>query len=235
MCVGGAKRKRPAGHAVHPTKKEQKIFSLLLDVVNHAQSDTVVRVAGGWVRDRLLGKHTGDIDVALDNRSGAQFAQMVNDFRKQAGESTSKIGVILANPDQSKHLETATMSLMGCDIDFVNLRTEKYQDDSRIPEMAFGTATEDAERRDFTINALFYNVNDACVEDFTGQGCADLDAGIIRTPLDPSITFLDDPLRVLRAVRFASRFNFQLVPELRKTMMRQEVKTALCQKVKRER
>jgi tRNA nucleotidyltransferase (CCA-adding enzyme) len=235
MCGGGAKRKRPGGHSIQPTKGEQKIFSLLLDVVEHADSKTVVRVAGGWVRDKLLGKNSGDIDVALDNRSGAQFAKMVNTFRKQAGESTSKIGVIQANPEQSKHLETATMSLMGSDIDFVNLRTEKYQDDSRIPEMAFGTATEDAERRDFTINALFYNVNDACVEDFTGQGCADLDAGIIRTPLDPLITFLDDPLRVLRAVRFASRFDFELVPELKKTMTTNEVKIALSQKVKRER
>ena len=78
--------------------------------------------------------------------------------------------------------------------------------------MRWQRGEEDARRRDLTINALFYNVTEMCVEDFTGRGCRDLDAGISRTPLDPLVTFLDDPLRVMRAVRFASRFNFELVP-----------------------
>ena len=69
----------------------------------------------------------------------------------------SSIGVIEANPDQSKHLETATMRIFGSEIDFVNLRSEKYTEGSRIPTMEFGSAMEDAMRRDFTINSLFYN------------------------------------------------------------------------------
>ena len=72
--------------------------------------------------------------------------------------------------------------------------------------MAFGSATDDAYRRDLTINSLFYNINLRCVEDFTGMGMEDLTKGAVRTPLPPRTTFLDDPLRILRAVRFAARF-----------------------------
>ena len=79
------------------------------------------------------------------------------------------VGVIKSNPDQSKHLETATLRVMGFELDFVNLRAEEYTD-TRIPVMRIVTALEDAMRRDLTINALFYNLNRRTVEDFTGQG-----------------------------------------------------------------
>jgi tRNA nucleotidyltransferase (CCA-adding enzyme) len=87
------------------------------------------------------------------------------------------VGVIKSNPDQSKHLETATLRVMGFELDFVNLRAEEYTD-TRIPMMRIGTALEDAMRRDLTINALFYNLNRRTVEDFTGQG---IQAHILKT------------------------------------------------------
>ena len=87
------------------------------------------------------------------------------------------VGVIKSNPDQSKHLETATLRVMGFELDFVNLRAEEYTD-TRIPVMRIGTALEDAMRRDLTINALFYNLNRRTVEDFTGQG---IQAHILKT------------------------------------------------------
>ncbi|KAK9810492.1 hypothetical protein WJX72_011578 [[Myrmecia] bisecta] len=105
------------------------------------------------------------------------------------------------------------MRVNGMDLDLVNLRSETYAD-SRIPEMAFGTPQQDAMRRDFTINSLFYNINTGMVEDFTERGLEDLHAGLIRTPLPASETFTDDPLRVLRAIRFGARFNFELDAEL---------------------
>jgi len=82
--------------------------------------------------------------------------------------------VIRSNPDQSKHLETAKVKYQGIEIDFVNLRSESYASTSRIPEIEFGTAEEDAVRRDFTINALFYNIGQGNVEDLTGKGLEDL-------------------------------------------------------------
>jgi tRNA nucleotidyltransferase/poly(A) polymerase len=157
-----------------------------------------------------MGRDSLDIDIALDNMLGRDFAERVNEYLRSHGQATHKVGIIMSNPDQSKHLETARMKVRGIWIDLVNLRSEEYAKHSRIPMMEFGTAEQDALRRDFTINALFYNLNEGTVEDFSGRGLQDLRSGLIRTPLPPKETFLDDPLRVLRAVRFASRFGFEL-------------------------
>ncbi len=121
-------------------------------------------MAGGWVRDKLLGMESDDIDIALDDMSGEQFAKLTN----------NKYGVIKPNPDKSKHLETATMCIEGGSIDLANLRSEKYTDKSRVPTIQIGTPQMDAYRRDLTINSLFYNINDNKVEDFTGKGISDL-------------------------------------------------------------
>lgn len=99
------------------------------------------------------------------------------------------------------------------ELDFVNLRTEAYSEDSRVPQMSVGTPSEDAFRRDLTINALFYNIHTQLVEDFTGQGLADLRRAIVRTPLPPMVTLQDDPLRALRVLRFACRFGFTIAEE----------------------
>lgn len=115
------------------------------------------------------------------------------------------------------------------------MRKEEYAQDSRIPIIEFGTPLEDALRRDLTINALFYNLNENKVEDFTGKGIEDLKNGLIRTPLEPLQTFLDDPLRVLRAFRFASRYLFQIDPEILKAIKNDIVTEQLCNKVSRER
>ncbi|KAK3278686.1 hypothetical protein CYMTET_13393 [Cymbomonas tetramitiformis] len=217
------------------TEEEQELFELLLGTITHFQLGTTMRAAGGWVRDKLLGKYSDDIDIALDNMLGKDFAEKVNEYLKLKGEETHSVGVIQTNPEQSKHLETARIRVRGLWIDLVNLRSETYAADSRIPEMTFGTPDQDAYRRDLTINSLFYNINAATVEDFTEKGLADLQVGTIRTPLAPHDTFLDDPLRVLRAVRFAARFGFELDPELVASAGSEEVRGALRDKISRER
>jgi hypothetical protein len=214
---------------------EAQIFDVLRGTVESNSLKTVIRVAGGWVRDKLLQRTNHDIDIALDDCSGEAFATLLNEHLSKTGQKTHSVNVIHANPDQSKHLETATVNVLGMQIDCVNLRTEEYASDSRIPTMGFGTAQEDAMRRDFTINAMFFNVNDETVEDLTGHGFADLEAGVIRTPLAPKATLLDDPLRVMRAVRFASRYGFSLAGDLREAMELPEVRAALAGKVSRER
>lgn len=83
---------------------------------------------------------------------------------------------------------------------------------------------EDALRRDITINALFYNIHTHQVEDFTGKGLSDLENGIVRTPLQPVQTFLDDPLRILRVIRFASRFNYKILDGIWEAFKLEEVK-----------
>ncbi|KAI8991346.1 hypothetical protein BDF20DRAFT_904052 [Mycotypha africana] len=167
---------------------------------------------------------------------GYEFATYVNKYLEMKGVPTRAIAKIDSNPEKSKHLETATTKLFDQEIDFCNLRKEVYEEGSRIPtKITFGTPEEDAYRRDTTINSLFYNVNTNLVEDYTKQGIPDLISGLIRTPLEPFETFFDDPLRVLRCIRFASRFNFQLVPELCDAAKNPEIKDALMHKISRER
>ncbi|KAI9916998.1 hypothetical protein PsorP6_017197 [Peronosclerospora sorghi] len=221
------------------TRAEEKLFSFLLQVATQPEAmGTVLRVAGGWVRDKLLGQESEDVDIVLDRMTGRAFADLVNAYETAQGREKIAVGVIKANPEQSKHLETATMQIgenMGW-VDFVNLRAETYaSDDTRIPTVAIGTPRQDAERRDFTINSLFYNLATKQVEDYTGRGVQDLKDGRLCTPLDPLVTFLDDPLRVLRAVRFASRLNCTLEDTLRASAQLEEVRIALVRKVSRER
>lgn len=145
------------------------------------------------------------------------------------------VGVIQANPEQSKHLQTATWKVHGVMVDASNLRTESYDQHSRIPAVDIGTPVEDVERRDLTINALFYNVNEDAVEDFCGHGLSDLLAGVIRTPCEPVRTFTDDPLRLLRVARFAGRYCFDVDPAIVSAARLPEVKSNLLRKVTRER
>ncbi|KAI8073975.1 hypothetical protein BC940DRAFT_231652 [Gongronella butleri] len=167
---------------------------------------------------------------------GYEFAVHVNQYLEAQGVPTRTIAKIDSNPAKSKHLETATTKLFDQEIDFCNLRTELYDEDSRIPaQITFGTPEQDAFRRDTTINSLFYNINTQTVEDLTGLGLKDLAAGLIRTPLSPYETFKEDPLRVLRCIRFASRFGFAMVPELVQAASDASIQSALVSKISKER
>lgn len=211
------------------SSQEKQIFDLLLKINKKYNLGLTFRVAGGWVRDKALGKESDDIDIALDKMTGSEFGKYL---QKEIGKSGN---VIKANPDQSKHLETMTVNLFGQDVDFVNLRTESYGD-SRIPTMEFGDPQTDASRRDLTINSLFYNVNSGQIEDFTGKGLEDLQSMTLRTPLDPIKTFKDDPLRILRMLRFYSRYQGSNIdPASIEAMKNPEVQQALKTKVSPER
>ena len=131
-----------------------------------------------------MGKESADIDIALDDMYGSEFAQMIQD-KLYSDADKKKFGVIKSNSDKSKHLETAVIRVHGMFIDLVNLRAEEYAEDSRVPTTVFGTPEQDAYRRDLTINAMFYNINERKVEDYTRLGVKDLEAGIVRTPMEP--------------------------------------------------
>ncbi|KAF2148911.1 poly A polymerase C-terminal region-like protein [Myriangium duriaei CBS 260.36] len=263
------------------TAVEETLRRLLIDVADHIEANpqndhaqsqvslpaqlvgekTVLRFTGGWVRDKLLGVDSHDIDVAINNMTGYQFGLRMKEYldlpgnlRKYGLEEASSAEVqspeagtidksklvgglhkIEANPEKSKHLETVTTRILGLDIDLVNLRKETYTEDSRNPQMEFGTPEEDALRRDATINAMFYNLNTLQIEDFTARGFEDMQNGIIRTPLEPYQTFKDDPLRVLRLIRFASRLGYSLDQAAAESMRNDDIKIALKVKISRER
>lgn len=229
--------------------REAQLKDLLLSVAaainptDKTPARLTLRWAGGWVRDKLLGIETHDIDVAIDSMTGLAFAEKIREYCDRPGyasrhgmhpDDIGNLHKIAVNPEKSKNLETTTVKILDFDVDFVNLRTESYAEDSRNPIVRFGTVKEDALRRDATINALFYNLHTDQVEDFTG-GLADLGARLIRTPLEPLQTFMDDPLRVVRLVRFASRLNFNIDPETRVAMGDSRVLRALKVKISRER
>lgn len=241
--------KTPAAPTLSLTPREQQLRNLLVDVAASIDAagcfpePIVLRWAGGWVRDKLLGVESHDIDTAINVMTGYAFTLKIRDYcadKKNARKHNigpndlGGLHRIAANPDKSKHLETATTRMFGLDVDFVNLRKETYTQDSRNPTMEFGTAEEDALRRDATINALFYNLHEARVEDFT-SGLADMEARLIRTPMQPLQTFTDDPLRVLRLVRFASRLEFSIDSEATAVMSEPGVLDALKLKISRER
>ncbi|GJP39924.1 hypothetical protein CLOM_g24246, partial [Closterium sp. NIES-68] len=181
MAFGEPEAVRVTGE-VSLSDDERHLFSTLREIVAHYGLGTQLRVAGGWVRDKLIGHDCIDIDIALDNMLGRQFAEKVTEYLKDRGETVRGVGVIQKNPEQSKHLETATMMIHGIWIDLVNLRAEEYTHDSRIPTaIEFGTAEEDALRRDLTINSMFYNITTEHVEDPTGRGISDLKGARINS------------------------------------------------------
>ena len=209
------------------TFEEKQIFSIFQKTLSKFNiTKTEVRVAGGFVRDKLLGKESSDIDIVLSDMTGQQFVTL---FGWNAN-------IVKSNPDQSKHLETAIVKMLGKSIDIVNLRSENYTD-SRIPQMQFGSPLQDAVRRDLTVNAIFLNITDPgniFIEDLVG-GVEDLKNKIAKTPLDPVQTFLDDPLRILRAVRFCARFDLTPDPAMIKAANLPEVQDAFKKKISKER
>ncbi|CAF9927268.1 CCA tRNA nucleotidyltransferase, mitochondrial [Imshaugia aleurites] len=234
--------------SIQLTEREATLRQLLLDVSSYAvtrgdhHTKPELRFAGGWVRDKLLGLSSKDIDVAISNMTGSDFGSLMKQYVElpQARDNyeqdiLGRVAKIEANPEKSKHLETATTKVLGFDIDLVNLRKETYTNDSRNPIVEFGTPEEDALRRDSTINALFYNLQTFEVEDFTGRGFQDMERKLIKTPLAPLQTFNDDPLRVLRSIRFASRLMYEIAPEDEMAMSDRAIKAALRLKITRDR
>ncbi|KAI3837753.1 hypothetical protein MKX03_010931 [Papaver bracteatum] len=211
------------------TDKEKQIFDRLLQVVDHYDLQTQLRVAGGWVWDKLIGKESNDIDIALENMMGDEFCDKINEYSSFLKEKKQrKVRVIKSNPEKSKHFTTTIMRLHGVKIDFVNLVS---------PEtcVEFGSPKEDAYRRDLTINSMFYNIKEKVVEDFTGRGITDLKQGKIVTPLHPMKTFLDDPLQVLRAIRFSARFGFVLDEGMKEAATSDQVRDAMKNKISKDR
>ncbi len=175
----------------------------LLRLLKRAAADQGVNawVVGGYVRDHLLGRTQPDLDVVVEEGGAPQLAER---FAELAGGGPPVI---------FERYGTAQVTLAGHLVEFVSARSESYASDSRKPDVRPATLEEDLRRRDFTINTLLMDF-DGNIQDRLGTARADLEAHILRTPADPMRTFSDDPLRMLRAVRFAARLGFELAPDL---------------------
>ena len=172
-------------------------------IVSKAAEEEGVRafVIGGFVRDAFLGRPSKDIDIVVEG-SGIALAKRVG---KIVG---SKVAVY-------SNFGTAMLHYKGVEVEFVGARKESYDRNSRKPVVEDGTLEEDQQRRDFTVNALALSLQredyGSLVDPF--GGIRDLHNGLLRTPLDPDTTYSDDPLRMIRAIRFATQLSFTIVPE----------------------
>ena len=197
---------------------DHKIFGIVSEVA--AEKGVRAFVIGGYVRDCFLGRPSKDIDIVVEG-SGIEIAQAV-------GER------VHSNVSVFRNFGTAMLRYKGIEVEFVGARKESYNRNSRKPVVEDGTLEDDQLRRDFTINAMAFSLQKedfgALVDPF--GGIRDLASGIIRTPLDPDTTYSDDPLRMVRAVRFATKLStdelkFRIVPEslesIRRNLHRMEI------------
>ncbi|MEA3317141.1 MAG: HD domain-containing protein [Bacteroidota bacterium] len=184
------------------------IFKTISKVL--AIENTKAYVIGGYVRDDILKRKSKDIDIVVIG-SGIEIA------KKVAQELGKNINVSVF-----KNFGTAMIHYKDIEIEFVGARKESYRKDSRKPIVEDGTLSDDQQRRDYTINALAYSLNKEnygeLIDPFNGTN--DLKSKLIKTPLNPDTTFSDDPLRMLRGIRFATQLNFEIEKETYKAIKR---------------
>lgn len=178
-------------------KLKHPVFKVVSQIISEKGLEAYV--IGGFVRDLLLERPSKDIDIVVVG-NGMDLAQA-------AGE---KLRVKKVN--LFKNFGTAQFNYKDLDVEFVGARKESYQRDSRKPIVEDGTLSDDQKRRDFTINALALDLRAETFGNLIDpfNGLDDLEKGILRTPLDPDTTYSDDPLRMMRAIRFATQLNFQI-------------------------
>jgi len=173
------------------------VFKVASQIVT--ENNLEAYVIGGYVRDLILGRPSKDIDIVVVG-NGLDLAQKCAEKLR-----VKKVSLF-------KKFGTAQFCYKDLDVEFVGARKESYQRDSRKPIVEDGTLEDDQNRRDFTINALAISLH----KDNFGElidpfdGLADMEKGILRTPLEPEKTYSDDPLRMMRAIRFASQLGFKI-------------------------
>ena len=204
--------------------KYNQIRECLRQLIKGTPFENKVFFVGGCCRDDLMNLEIKDIDMAVNLPSGGI---RLAEWLKEQGKTTHGTVVYPAYQTAMFHLK----AFPDDELEAVQTRNEKYNDHGcRNPETAFGTIQEDCLRRDLTINALYQNVSTGEFLDITGQGMDDIRNHVIRTPADPDITYDDDPLRILRCIRFASRYGWDIEKDTWEGMVRNAYRLVIITK-----
>lgn len=199
-------------------KLEHPIFDIIIEAAK--EKNVECYLIGGYVRDLLLNRDSKDIDFLVIG-NGVDFAEYVG--KKIHPEK--KIAIF-------KNFGTAMFNFDGFEIEFVGARKESYRNDSRKPIVEDGTLEDDQNRRDFTMNTLAISLNEKNLFELIDPfgGVKDIETKLLRTPLDPDITYSDDPLRMLRAIRFATQLNFKIDSESLKSIEKNKDRVSILSK-----
>lgn len=195
-------------------EKYIKIKDYLRKLIKDTEWEGHVFTVGGCVRDEIMGHEIKDIDLCVSlPGGGVHFAEWL----AENGNAMKGVTVYPTYGTAMLHLK----AFPDVELEFVQTRKEKYIDHScRNPETAFGTLEDDCMRRDLTINALYSNISTGEIVDITGKGVEDIRNHVVRTPNDPDIIYDDDPLRILRCIRFASRYGWEIESSTYEGMVR---------------
>lgn len=196
---------------------EEILLDFIREKIKGTKFENNVFVAGGYVRDMVMGKKSKDVDITVSlPQGGIEFARWITMETNSYKEGT--------NPVVYPTFGTAKFNLRGVqhmginigeiDIESVMTRKEQYKIGDRKPEVDFGTPRQDVERRDLTINSLLYDISRQRILDLTGMGLDDIKNKVLRTPIDANIIFKEDPLRMLRVIRFAVRYGWEIPDDM---------------------
>ena len=177
----------------------KSVIDKIKKVIRNTEFDGNTFIAGGYVRDLILKNENNDLDIAVSlPQGGIKLAEFLHKNK------------IASKPVVFKQFGTALAIINRHKIEFVMTRNESYRKGNRKPSTSPGTLKEDIYRRDFTINSMIMNIMTGEILDLTGKGIKDLENKIIRATSDPDFIFQDDPLRILRAIRFSNRLDFKI-------------------------
>lgn len=187
-------------------EKIKKLVKLIQESIKGTAFENHVFLVGGCVRDLLLKIPCKDVDICVDIKNGGMLFASYMAMKHQCYVASTN-PVVFETYGTAKFQLYKNEELKDIEIECVQTRKEQYHKESRNPDTVYGTIQEDAKRRDLTINSLYYNISTERVHDYN-NGLDDLVNKVIKTPTDPDITFNDDPLRILRVIRFSTRFGW---------------------------